>query len=221
MRALWVGTLGAALLACADAPEPGLPGVRVLAPPGTEVRVVAVERMTTFIEAKVRRAREQVERTEGARASLKWELERLRIESAQADQVRRELAARLRLPGPGDRSSTRTELTFAVQRARELGEATKAAQHALDVSRREASRLDSTAYLLDGLPAPDVSGRVEARGTLELELSPGRYAVVASQEDRLWLAWVVVQQGEQASLKFDTQRTGAAWSLTARSEPLP
>jgi hypothetical protein len=220
MRAWCVSTI-AVVLSCADESEPSRAGVLALAPAGTEVRAITAERMTAFIETKVRRSREQVERSEGGRASLRAEVDRLRLESAQADQLRRELAARVRVPGPKDRSATRTELTFAAQHARELGDALKAAQHALDAARREASRLDSTAYLLDGLPSPDAFGTVDAQGTLELELSPGRYAVIASQGSRLWLVWVEVKLGERVPLKFDTQRTGAAWSLTARSEPLP
>jgi hypothetical protein len=190
-----------------------------------ELRVVPEAAMVPFVASRLAEARKAQDRVATERERLGEEARAALARSDRADQewkavnekdLYRRVEVLLRRPrDPAEVAAVHGDLLARKQVA--YRRAVQAARHsvekerALDAVERDLRRYRDLAFLIQGMPPDVVATRVDGTGSFEIDVPPGRYALVATvvpgavpaATEPGWLLWVEVREGPQEPLRLD------------------
>jgi hypothetical protein len=211
------GIRGRVLLAWPDAA-----GTR----PAVEIRVVPEGAMIEFVGHRLREAREALARTAEERERAAREAKAALAENDRTDQewkatMANDLARRIEIAVRNPSNPAEAHAVHAALLARKKASYNKAvraarrseakARTAIDLE-REAMRFRDARHLTQGMPAAVGATRADGSGNFEMNLPPGRYALVALPDagtadariqDPGWILWVDVQESGSEPLLLD------------------
>jgi hypothetical protein len=224
-----------------EAPRfPGLRGRVVLAspsvagtPPAVEIRVVPEGAMIEFLGHRLGAARDALARMADERERAAREARAALAETDRTDQewkatMANDLARRIEVAVRNPSNPAEARAVHADLLARKRASYDKAvraarrsevkARAAADLE-REAKRFRDARYLTQGMPAAVGATRADGSGNFEMNLPPGRYALVAladagtadaRNQDPGWILWVDVQdRGSEPLLLDGTNQHGS------------
>ena len=220
-------------VAPAEAPRaPGLRGRVVLParevariPPAAEIRVVPESAMVEFVSARLQAARTALGRLTDARERATQEASAALAVTDRTDQewkattandLQRRVEVILRRPrDPAEVRAVHGELIArkkaSYARAVKAADRSREKELAVAELEREARRFRDARYFSEGLPPAVRATRTDASGDFEMDVPPGRYALVAlldaqpgdTRETVGWLLWVEVREGAPGFLLLD------------------